>query len=357
MTHPSPRYSIFVDGKDITVDVAERLRNLTLVDNRGFEADQLDLQLDDTDGLLDLPPRGAQIRVALGWLDSGLVDKGSYLVDEVEHGGTPDQLTLRARSADLRVGLATQRERSWHGQTVGEIVSTIARENDLEPLVSPELKPLVIEHIDQTNESAANFLTRLAGLFDAMATVKSGRLLFIHLGGGTSASGTALPAVLITREAGDTHRFAIADRETYTAVQANYYDTARAEKGEVIWGKPEDESERRAQATPSSEVTAAAIERSAENIKTLRHVYANRENARRAARAEWRRLQRGMATFSITFARGRPELFPEIPATVRGFKPAIDSTEWLLTRVTHNVGDSGYTTAIELEIRATDIAG
>lgn len=99
------------------------------------------------------------------------------------------------------------------------------------------------------------------------------------------------------------------------------------------------------------------IESSAENIKTLRHVYSRRINAKRAARAEWRRLRRGMANFSITLAHGRAELFPELPASVAGFKPAIDNTDWLITRATHNLSESGYTTTLELEIRATEIPG
>ena len=443
--HPTPRYSVQVDGTDITALIAGRLVSLTLTDNRGFEADQLDIVLNDADCKLRLPPRGALVRLAIGWEGSRLVDKGSYTVDEVDHAGAPDQLTIRARSADLRGGLSTQVERSFHAKTVNDIVCTIAGECDLEPLVAPNLAGKLVDHLDQTNESSANLLTRLAGQFDAMATVKSGKLLFAPIGAAASASGKALPPVLITRDKGDSHRFNIADRETYTAVRANYYDTGKAEKGEVIWGKPEDDAElgRKAAvpvqpATPAAQYLAVgktqksrakaqrlaakewkqrakqtafrsqyagvkvayddgvlkvqgevaygkadeqkaklsaarqaerdaekidgtthknAFDHSADNIKTLRHVYASQENAKRAARAEWRRLQRGMATFTITLAYARPELFPEVPATVKGWKPEIDSTDWLLSRVTHSLSDSGFTTALELEIRATEIPG
>lgn len=62
-----------------------------------------------------------------------------------------------------------------------------------------------------------------------------------------------------------------------------------------------------------------------------------------------------MASFSITLAIGRPELFPDLPATVSGFKPAIDNTDWILTRVTHTLSDNGLGTALELEIKATEI--
>ena len=75
----------------------------------------------------------------------------------------------------------------------------------------------MIEHIDQTNESDANLLTRLANMFDAVFTVKDGKLLFLKTGFGVSASGKPLPAVHITRTSGDQHRFGVADREVRPA--------------------------------------------------------------------------------------------------------------------------------------------
>jgi phage protein D len=434
-THPRAIYRISVDGADITATLAGRLVSLSLTDNRGFEADQLDIELDDTDGKLDLPPKGAVMRVAFGWQDGGLIDKGSFTIDEIEHNGPPDVLSIRARSADLRSGLTTQRERSWHNITLGDLVRTIADENDLQPVIAPNLAALLIDHLDQTNESAANLLTRLARQYDAIATVKDGKLLFINAAGGVSASGKPLPAIHITRESGDRHRFAIADRETYSAVRATYNDLGAAVKGEVVWNGTADLAERKIVATPtpapatgqhkdagkvfatrqkaqraaakqwaalkknkaqraayvgvkaryndrnlgvSGEVTygqaddekrqtsaktlaakdaekaapVVALDFGAENIKTLRHVYANKTNAKHAARAEWRRLQRGMATFGITLAYGRPDLFPEVPVTVSGFKPAIDSTDWIVSKVLHTLNDNGLTTAIELEVKA-----
>lgn len=168
--------------------------DLTLTDNRGFEADQLDIRLDDSDGKLDIPPRGAEVRLWLGFEASGLVDKGTYTVDKIEHSGTPDVLSIRARSADLRGGLTQQRERSWHDITLGDIIRTIADENELEPVISQRLDGQLIEHIDQTNETAVNLLTRLAKQFDALTTVKDGRLLFISAAAGSSLSGKPLPA-------------------------------------------------------------------------------------------------------------------------------------------------------------------
>lgn len=344
-----PLWRIRVDGVDITATLDSRLISLTLTDNRGMEADQLDLTLDDADGRLALPPRGAVLSLALGWEGDGLTDKGTFTVDEVEHSGAPDQVTIRARSADLRAGLSTQRTRSFHQVNVASIVNDIAAAHGLTAAIAATLASELIDHLDQTNESDANLLTRLSGMFDAIATIKAGRLVFMPAGAGVSASGKPLPVVRITRQDGDQHRFSIAERDTYTAVKAVYNDVDLGQQGAVIWGREEDAS---AQSTVDD-----AVKPSADNMKTLRHTYSSQANARRAARTEWRRIQRGMAQFSLTLARGRPELFPDLRAAVSGWKPEIDGTEWCLARVTHNLSDSGYTTALEMEVKATELPG
>jgi len=350
-----PLWRIRVDGVDITAVLDTRFIGLTLTDNRGMEADQLDLTVGDTDGKLALPARGAVLSLALGWADEGLVDKGTFTVDEVEHSGAPDQVTIRARSADLRAGLSTQRTRSFHQVKLADIVNGIAAAHGLVAAIAATLVGELIEHLDQTNESDANLLTRLAGMFDAIATIKAGRLVFMPAGAGVSASGKPLPVVHITRQDGDQHRFSIAERDTYTAVKAVYNDVERGQQGAVIWGRDEEDDEKeKAKAGPAVD---AAIEPSADNMKTLRHTYSSQTNARRAARTEWRRIQRGMAQFSLTLARGRPDLFPDLRAAVSGWKPEIDGTEWCLTRVTHNITDGGYTTALEMEVKATEVAG
>ncbi|SUH54394.1 phage late control D family protein [Salmonella enterica subsp. enterica serovar Braenderup] len=118
----SPAFSITIEGKDVTTVMDTRLMSLTLTDNRGFEADQLDLELDDADGLIALPRRGAVIQLALGWKGQPLFPKGAFTVDEIEHSGAPDRLTIR-RVAQISVKPSIHgAKKSWHQTTVGEVV-------------------------------------------------------------------------------------------------------------------------------------------------------------------------------------------------------------------------------------------
>ncbi|TPQ33432.1 phage tail protein [Cupriavidus pinatubonensis] len=348
-----PAYRLTHDGQDLTTRFQGRLISLTLVDNRGFEADQLDIELDDSDGLLALPEKGVRLQLALGWEDTGLVDKGSYKVDEIEHAGPPDRLTIRARSADLASDMTTRKERSFRNQTIGDLVRAIAGKNELVAVIAAKLADVVIEHLDQTGESDANLLTRLAKDHDAISTVKQGKLLFIQAGAALSASGVPLPTVTITRASGDTHNFLIADRENYNGVKAYYQDTRRAMKGEVVIDASNATVRQEEPATSKGILHLPALPTppNPDNVKVLRHIYATKSNAERAACAEWARMQRGVASFCITLARGRPDMFPELRTKVSGWKPQIDNTGWTITKVTHRLTEQGYTTSLDLELR------
>ncbi|WP_458379193.1 phage late control D family protein [Pseudomonas chlororaphis] len=324
-SYPVPAFRLSVDGNDIAQLVSPRLMSLLLMDNRGIEADQLSITLSDHDGMLAIPRKGAVIRLWLGWSDTGLVDKGTYTVDEAEHTGAPDVLSIRARSADLRKGLKTKRERSWSNTTLGEVLGDIATGNGLKATIASALGGLPILQLDQANESDANLISRVGEEFDAVVTVKAGCLLCLPAGGGKTASGLALPHITLTRADGDQHRYLQADRDSYDGVRAYFYDVNSAKKQEAIAG-------------------------GGENLKDLRHTYSDRQSALRAARSEFNRLQRGSATLSYTLAVGRPDLIPELTYTLQGVKAEIDEIIWYGGNVQHNLSaDSGYTVSLELE--------
>jgi len=346
----SPAFNIVIEGKDVTTTLDKRLMSVTLTDNRGFEADQLDLELDDADGQIVLPRRGAVIQFALGWEGQPLFPKGAFTVDEIEHSGAPDRLTIRARSADFRATLNIRREKSWHQTTVGDVIREIATRHNLKMALGQDLSGLPLDHLDQTNESDASFLMKLARQYGAIASVKSGNLLFIRQGQGRTASGKPLPVVTITRKDGDGHCFTLADRGAYTGVIASWLHTREPKKKETTKVK-----RRRRKTTKPNEPEAKQgdyLVGTDENVLVLNRTYANRANAERAAKIQWERLQRGVASFSLQLAEGRAELYTEMPVRVSGFKQPIDEAEWTITTLTHRVSaDSGFTTSIDFEVR------
>lgn len=309
--------------------IAPRLLDLQLIECRNEEADQLAVTIHDHDGRMALPARGGMLEVAIGWLHAGIVDKGVFRVDEVEHSGAPDVITIKARSATLTKAMRIRKQRSWHDVTLGAVVGSLAGEHGLQASVHPSLAAIPIPHMDQSDESDVHMLTRLSQRFDAVATVKADTLLFAPIGSGTTGSGLALPRVSIQRAEGDQHRYCVADRDAYSGVRAYWTDKPGKARKSVLVGNDE-------------------------NAKVLRETYATEAIARQFADAERRRLQRGVATLSHTLALGRADLYPEQRVTVSGFKPEIDGTEWLIVKTVHTItGSAGFTTQIEMETAAS----
>lgn len=321
----TPDYRVVVNGTNITPKINGKLISLTLTDERSDKADQLDITLDDSAGQLAIPPRNASIELWLGYKNA-LVNKGTYTLDEIIHSGPPDVITLRARSADFKGPLKTKREQSWHNISLGDLLTSVAKRNRLLAAINPALAAVLVDHLDQTNESDINLINRLGKHYGAIATVKAGRLLFAPAGEGKTASGTALAGVIINRRDGDTHTYTQTDRDSdYSGVQANWNEKKYAQLKHEIAGE-------------------------AGNLKTLRHTYQNQKEAQTAAANEWRTLQYQTASLSLTLANGNAELIPETPLTAQGFKTEIDATRWNIARLVHSLGDGGFTTAVECEV-------
>ena len=351
--HLTPIVLLSINGQPFGTQTMSRILSVQLTDNRGFEADELTIELDDSDGLLSIPALDSLIKCSLGFKETAIVYKGEFKMSEFTHSGAPDRLNITARSADLDEKLAEQQEKSWHKQTLYQIVETIAKKYAYEYLIGQEYQSITIDHIDQTNESDASFLSRLAEQYDAIATIKDKKLLFLPVGAAKTASGKNIEPVIITRMSGDNHSFTYSSTDNYAAVKAFYTEKKTGKKQSVIinkdnFDKPKDGA--KTGRRPKNSASAGMAD-DGQKIKILRHLYANKANAEQGARAAFKKLKRGLAEFKINLAIGRPDLYPETPVYVSGFKTEIDCEDWMVARVVHSVNDSGYTCALELQAK------
>lgn len=327
---PAPDWRITMDGKDLTSRMKPRLSDLSLTEKRGGEADELSITLSDHDGVLAIPQPGAKLSLQMGWLRGsgvavGLVDKGQYIVDSVEHSGPPDVISIRAHSADLSSDLRGRREGSWKNTTLRAVITAIAGRNGLTPHISGNLGAIALPSIIQSRESDMALLKRLGKEHDAVATIKGGALIFAPIGSGMTASGKAIPPTTITRKDGDRHRFSIEKQEESTGVEASWHDTKSGKKKRVLAGEKG-------------------------KVRRLARNYPTEAAAKAAAKAEQSRKARLPKKLSFDLALGRPDLFPETKVTAKGFKPEIDAEKWLIASISHRIGSSGFTTSIDMEV-------
>lgn len=364
--HLTPVAKLSINGKPFNTDALSRIISISLTDKSGFEADELTVSLSDHDGALALPPKSAEITIALGYIETGIVDKGSYKITEVSWSGAPDTLHITAQSADTSDRFSEAKEKSWHKTSLKEIIESIAAANGYTPIIGKAYQDEKIDHIDQSNESDAAFLSRLAERYDAIATVKHGRLLFVSSGEATTASGQPLPTIRITRNSGDQYTFRYSNTESYNAVRAYYIDKQTGKKHEVVITEDNYDpvkktvtttkkyktkrKDGKTHKTTTKEVTEIKqADTTGKKIKTLRHTYQSPKTAATGARSAYKKLKRGAMEFDISLAVGRPDIAPESPVTLQGFKPEIDAEKWVGKETVHTLDGNGLTTAVKLQ--------
>lgn len=330
---PKAAWKVSLDGKDLTEKLAPRLVSLRLSEKRGEAADELEIVLTDADGKLAIPPEDARLTVELGWergtgVTAGLVNKGSFKVDEVSWDGPPDQITITARSADLKDSFRTRKSKVWKATTLGAIVGAIAGANGLKPRCHADLSGTAVTAAEQHNKSDMQFLRDLGRRYDAVATVKDGCLIFAPVNAKTTATGKAIPALKFTRTGGKlgmkaSWRRAARDNGQDGA-EAQYHDADAAQRKKAAKGGPKR--------------------------RRLKRVYASEQDAGHAASAETNRLKRAAASLDLELALGDATAAPGMRVTVTGFKPQIDAQEWLVAEVEHTMdGRAGFHTSLKME--------
>lgn len=315
-----PQYRIYADDRDITARIAERLLDLSITDESGYQSDSLTITVDDAEGRLAVPRKGARLAVHLGYQETGLVFMGEFLVDEPELSGPPDKIVIRAKGADFLQEFKSSKTRSWDQMTLDNIVRVIAAEHGLQPRVAESLAHIFIAHIDQTGESDLHFLTRLAQEYDAVAKPAGPNLVFLPRDQGKTASGQVLPTITLLKSEVTRYRLVLADRTDIGHVVAYWQDKNQALRvGETV-GDPD---------LPG---------------KTLRQTYPTAAEARAAATSELAVLQRGRRNLNITLP-GAPLLIAESPITLTGAWRDGFAGDYVVERVEHRLGSGGYTTS------------
>lgn len=318
----TPDFRIIAEGSDITNAIRRGLLSLSITDEAGFSSDKAEIKLDDRDGKITLPRTGAKLEISLGYKETGLVNMGLYIVDEVVVESPPQSMSIRAHAADMRQALKAPRTRTWGKITIGDLVNAIAGEHSLNPRITPKLAAFEIPHLVQTEESDLHLLTRLALNHDAVTKPVNGFLLFAPKGQAKSVSGTTITPVLLTSQDITNWQATFAERGHYAAVEGFWHNkqTAQQEKVTVGDGAP---------------------------VYTIRHTYDTKQQLEAAAKAKLNQLQRGTGTLTLSLP-GNPRFMAEAKLTLVNIRSGADG-EWNITTVEHQLDNSGYVCRINAQ--------
>ncbi|CDY77946.1 FIG032563: Phage tail protein D [Caballeronia glathei] len=317
-------FQIIANGDDITRVIQDRVLRIHTVDKPGLDADECEIELDDRDGKIEFPPKGATLKVSLGWEGQGLAFLGEYAIDEISLKGPPASVLIRGRPANMRATSKTHRYGSWENTKLADIVGDVARRNQWTPVCAIDV---LVPRADQFGESDLHFITRLSRQHGATATVKAGKLIVAGRGAGKSASGFPLPSIMLTPNMLLDYEITFADRASFAAVRTKVHDVKTGKKIDLVIPNPD---------APKG---AAAVH-------TERHAFASSEAAKAAANARLQKLNHHTAK-STMLMQGRADFSAEKTVTLKGFKKQADG-DFLIESVTHDYAGRSWETRVEL---------
>lgn len=323
MHHPIA--TVEVNGQPVTGAFRSRLIRLTITDRAGGEADSVSIELLDGEPFLEIPGKGATIRVWLGYRETGARYMGTFVADSVELPCAPWRMRITGKAADVRAKLKQQKTRHWDGKTMGEIVQAIAGEHGLTPVVSESVASIRYDWLGQLDESDLHLLTRLGERHGALVSYKDGKLVFAERGAGRSGSGQPMTVLTIHRSEliPGTCLVRFADRGRHRRVVARWQDKGEQKRKEV-------EIEEDDEASPDF---------------VLPETYASEEEATKAARAKAREQQAESDTVEFDML-GNPDLKAGTPFRLADVRPGVDGLEWTVDPATHEYSKSGYITRV-----------
>jgi len=309
-----------VNGNAVNDAFYARLSKATIHDAPGQEADTVELTFDDAGNDVAMPKKGAIILVRFGFRGGAQTfsqKMGVFTVEKsrIEGGDRGELLIISGRSADMRSDVKEPLSENFDDATVGDIVKQLASRHGMGAKVDPELAGIKLPYTARFEQSAADFLSRLADRCGGMFAVKDGKFLFLKRGN--------LPPVTIDKSECESWSFEVEPRPLYGKVQAGWYDRSK------------------------NAITYEGVGTGLKGpSKRLRKVFNSADEAKAAASSERDRLGRATGSGSVTLG-GRPDLMADTPITTTGFRDEANGA-WRCAGVDHTYEET-YMTTVELE--------
>ncbi len=181
--------------------INSRLVDWEHVDAAGVESDQLKLTV-NIEGLEGLPSFDAKIGLRVGYKETGLVDKGEFTVTRVTPQLFPAMMLIVATAAPFTTkdptNFKARRSETYAMTTLGQVFRRVVGRHGFTPRVAADLDAIAVVHIDQSNETDAAFLTRLARRYDAVAKPVNDLYVLGRRGQLKTLSGKPMPKVTLS---------------------------------------------------------------------------------------------------------------------------------------------------------------
>lgn len=328
----SPTVTVKYAGKDITADVSANLISLTYTDAEEGESDEVEMTLDDADGLWRdawYPSKGDKIDVSIGY-GTALVPCGTFTIDRIELAGAPDRITISALAAGIKSKVRTRKSTAHEKQTLKQVAEKIAGENGM--TVEGEIANITFERITQNRETDLTFLRRLAEEYGYLFSVRDKKIIFTSIYKIEAGSDVKT----IDRTQLDSYSIKDATVQTYKSARVSYRDskTNKVVTSTVNAGDSLD----------SGGTIGGGNELTAEDTLEMHDKAETEQQARAKAQAALHRANTGgqEGTFDLY---GEPLLVAGSNFQLTGMGKL--SGRWHITKSRHSITRSSYVTSVE----------
>lgn len=371
-------YQLTIDGRDVSRDLHPILISLSIKMGDSDSADEIEIELDDTDGQVVLPTMGAPVSAMVYWDDQGDGVEFEGFIDQASsgskhhhqhgegghHGGLDGPgghhghgghggggpvhssgsrskgrtLTLTAKSADMTGELKQRAQRHKDKSKLGDVAKAWGTKAGLTDVkVEAGLAAIERPYWSMAHESFMSWGARIADEIGATFKVYGKVAVLVPRAGGAAADGQALQAItaawgvnLIGWSASP-----VKSRPSYGAFATRYYDPVAAKwksEGPDGGAKGKGPKHHHPFKAPAKD---HAKRRSTSNAK---------ENDREKGGADSVEID------------GEPAAQAGALCTVSGIRPGVDGT-YLISDVTHTLSrSSGFVTRLTLK-QPTGTAG
>ena len=328
---------LIFEGADITADVNKYLISLSYTDNEEDKTDDLQLTIDDREGVwlgswLNTPAaaKGSELAAVIiqkNWELDGkdrVLDCGIFEVDTVNGSGPPAKVTIKAASIPYSSTIRTQtKTKAWEQISLSAIAKEIAGASGLSCMYESSFDPFFTRK-EQLQESDITFLQRLCKNAGISLKVTAKMIVLFD-----AAEYEQKDAVrVIKRGAADVSRWSFSTNlhdVSYSSCHVSYTDPQTAAVIEYTY-TPRD-------ADPSGQVLE------------INEKVSDREEARQLAMKRLR--QKNKDEFKATFSlAGDARLVAGITVSVEDYG-AFDG-KYIIEKATHAVSSSGYKTDLTL---------
>ena len=328
-----PKFKILYNGKDITSDLSNNLIAVTYTDKTENESDEISITLEDTDANWRgpwYPQKGDKIGLQFGYEDSGLVDGGTFEVDEIELQGPPDTVSIMGLATGIKKAVRTKNSKAFEKVTLKQIAQEIASKHGM--TVSGTIDSVQFTRVTQNREEDLAFLRRISEEYGHVFAIRDTQLVFTRLYDLEKGS------AVFSLDRSDLLNYSFRDKtsNTFSKAKVKYHDPTDKEVKEY-----NQDSNVNADGATITDTTAA-------DTLEVRTKAENKQQAELKAKAAMYRANSRQKEGNVT-VQGNPLLLAGNNIELTGLGTI--SGKYHIMESTHSIDASGgYTTSLSLKL-------